>query len=213
MRRKKYVPAEPNQVSILGQSAPYFGPNNLTVRAGETVTFKNDDFVLHTVTSTSSADDPTPDGVFDTGLLNGSESAQVTFDEPGTYNYFCSIPPDERSSHRNRVTSPLFFFLHSRIFENFIASDCKSLAMSLSYNDRLALLQHAISKYDSESVLKEKLKGVMSDKDIERGIDTLIATQKVRRIGPDVIQNNESAAGELPELSDDLKELVEKLGA
>jgi hypothetical protein len=83
--------------------------------------------------------------------------------------------------------------------------------MSLSYNDRLALLQHAISKYDSEPVLKEKLKIVMSEKDIERGIDTLIATQKVRRIGPDVIQNNESAMGELPELSDNLKEIVDGL--
>jgi hypothetical protein len=83
--------------------------------------------------------------------------------------------------------------------------------MSLSYNDRLALLQHAIGKYDSEPVLKEKLRGVMSEKDIERGIDTLIATQKVRRIGPDMIQNNESATGELPELPDNLKELVEKL--
>lgn len=83
--------------------------------------------------------------------------------------------------------------------------------MSLSYNDRLTLLQHVISKYDSEPVLKEKLKGVMSDKDIERGIDTLIATQKVRRIGPDVIQNNESAIGELPELSDDLKDIVDRL--
>ena len=83
--------------------------------------------------------------------------------------------------------------------------------MSLSYNDRLALLQHAISKYDSEPVIKEKLKGVVSEKDVERGIDTLIATQKVRRIGPDVIQNNESAAGELPELPDHLKEIVDRL--
>lgn len=83
--------------------------------------------------------------------------------------------------------------------------------MSLSYNDRLTLLQHAIGKYDSEPVIKEKLKGVMSEKDIERGIDTLIATQKVRRIGPDVIQNNESATGELPELSDDLKQIVDRL--
>lgn len=83
--------------------------------------------------------------------------------------------------------------------------------MSLSYNDRLALLQYAISKYDSEPVLKEKLKGIMSEKDLERGIDTLIATQKVRRIGPDIIQNNESAMVDLPELSDDLKKLVEKL--
>jgi hypothetical protein len=81
----------------------------------------------------------------------------------------------------------------------------------LSYNDKLALLQHAIGKYDSEPVLKEKLKDVISEKDIERGIDTLIATQKVRRIGPDVIQNNESATGELPELPDNLKELVDRL--
>lgn len=83
--------------------------------------------------------------------------------------------------------------------------------MSLSYNDRLALLQHVIGKYDSEAVLKEKLKSVMSEKDVERCIDTLIATQKVRRIGPDVIQNNESATGELPELPDNLKEIVNSL--
>lgn len=83
--------------------------------------------------------------------------------------------------------------------------------MSLSYTDRLALLQHAISKYDSEPLLKEKLKGVLSEKEVERGIDALIATQKVRRIGPDVIQNNQSATGELSELPDHLKEIVEKL--
>ena len=84
-------------------------------------------------------------------------------------------------------------------------------AMSLSHDEKLALLQHAISKYDLEATLKEKLAGVLSAKEIERSIDTLIATQRVRRIGPDVIQNNESAMGELPELPDHLKEIVEKL--
>lgn len=83
--------------------------------------------------------------------------------------------------------------------------------MSLSYDDKLVLLQHAIAKYDSENVLKEKLQDVLAAKDVERGIDTLIATQKVRRIGPDIIQNNVSAMGELPELPDHLKEIVEKL--
>ncbi|MEO9295404.1 MAG: hypothetical protein ABI347_07375 [Nitrososphaera sp.] len=83
--------------------------------------------------------------------------------------------------------------------------------MSLSYDDKLVLLQHAISKYDLEATLKEKLKDLLSAKEVERGIDTLIATQRVRRIGPDVIQNNESAMGELPELPDHLKEIVEKL--
>lgn len=83
--------------------------------------------------------------------------------------------------------------------------------MQLSFDDKLVLLQHAISKYDSEAALKEKLKDVLSTKDVERGIDTLIATQRVRRIGPDVIQNNESAVGELPELPDHLKEVVDNL--
>lgn len=89
---------EPNHVSILGQSAPYFGPNDLSVKAGDTVTFTNTDFVLHTVTSIASQDDPTPDGVFDTGLINSGESAEVTFDEPGTYDYFCSIHPQMRGT-------------------------------------------------------------------------------------------------------------------
>jgi plastocyanin len=92
------TPSEPNQVSILGQAAPYFGPNNLNVRAGERVTFVNSDFVLHTATSIASQDDPTPDGVFDTGLLNNGESTEVTFDEAGTYNYFCSIHPQMRGT-------------------------------------------------------------------------------------------------------------------
>jgi hypothetical protein len=83
--------------------------------------------------------------------------------------------------------------------------------MPLSFDDKLVLLQHTISKYDSEAALKEKLKDVLSAKEVERGIDTLIATQRVRRIGPDVIQNNESAVGELPELPDHLKEIADRI--
>ena len=53
----------------------------------------------------------------------------------------------------------------------------------LAYDDKLILLQFAIDKYDSENALKEKLKDILSVKEIERGIDTLVGTQKVRRIG------------------------------
>jgi propanediol dehydratase small subunit len=81
----------------------------------------------------------------------------------------------------------------------------------LSMNDKLVLLQYAIDKYDSENVLKEKLKDTLPAKDIERTIDTLIGTQKVRRIGADVLQNNVSHTGELPELPDHLKAIVENL--
>jgi len=82
---------------------------------------------------------------------------------------------------------------------------------SLSMNDKLLLLQYAITKYDSESLLKEKLKDVLTPKDIERGIDTLIGTQKVRRIGADILQNNISHTGELPEPPDHLRQIVDGL--
>jgi hypothetical protein len=82
---------------------------------------------------------------------------------------------------------------------------------NLSYNDKLVLLQYAIDKYDSENLLKEKLKDILTPKEIERGIDTLIGTQKVRRIGPDVIQNNTSHTGGLPELPMSLQDIVGRL--
>ncbi len=82
---------------------------------------------------------------------------------------------------------------------------------SLSVDDKLILLQYAINKYDSENVLKEKLKAVLSPKEIERGIDTLIGTQRVRRIGANVLQNNISHTGELPALPDNLKSIIEGL--
>ena len=82
---------------------------------------------------------------------------------------------------------------------------------NLSLNDRLILLQYAIIKYETENILIEKLKNILPLKDIERGIDTLIGTQKVRRIGPDVLQNNVSHTGELPELPTNLKSIIDGL--
>ena len=77
----------------------------------------------------------------------------------------------------------------------------------LSSNDKLILLQYAISKYEEENVLIEKLKNILNQKDIDRSIATLIGTQKVRRIGPDVLQNNVSHTGELPDLPEHLKSI------
>jgi hypothetical protein len=82
---------------------------------------------------------------------------------------------------------------------------------NLGYNDKLILLQYAIDKYDSENLLKEKLKDFLTQKEVERGIDTLIGTQRVRRIGPDVIQNNTSHTGGLPELPASLQDIVQKI--
>ena len=82
---------------------------------------------------------------------------------------------------------------------------------NLSYNDKLLLLQYAINKYQTENTLTDKLRNILDQKDIDKGIDTLIGTQKVRRIGSDILQNNISHTGELPELPIHLKQIVDSL--
>ncbi|HXV51249.1 MAG TPA: hypothetical protein VD689_03905 [Nitrosopumilaceae archaeon] len=80
----------------------------------------------------------------------------------------------------------------------------------LSFNDKLILVQYAIQKYENEATLLEKLKTALSEKDAQRSIDTLIGTQRVRRIGPEILQNNESHT-ELPDLPDHLKPIIDSL--
>ncbi|MFB5630429.1 MAG: hypothetical protein ACE5RN_02455 [Nitrosopumilaceae archaeon] len=80
----------------------------------------------------------------------------------------------------------------------------------LSTNEKMILIQYAIKKYENEEELLTKLTSILPQKDIQIGIDTLIGTQKVRRIGPEILQNNESHT-ELPELPENLIPLLEKL--
>ena len=74
----------------------------------------------------------------------------------------------------------------------------------------MILIQYAIRKYENEEIMLEKLKTILSEKDIQRNLATLIGTQKVRRIGPEILQNNESHT-EIPDLPDNLKLIIEKL--
>ena len=77
-------------------------------------------------------------------------------------------------------------------------------------NEKMILVQYAIKKYESEEIVIEKLKTILSEKDIQRNLDTLIGTQRVRRIGPEILENNESHT-EIPDLPDNLKSIVEQL--
>ena len=69
----------------------------------------------------------------------------------------------------------------------------------LSMNEKMIIVQYAIEKYEKEEELFQKLSTTLSEKDIQRSLDTLIGTQRVRRIGPEIVQNNTSHT-ELPEL-------------
>jgi len=55
------------------------------VPVGTTVTWTNEDDMVHTVTSTTK--------VFSSSELNTGQSFSYTFTTPGTYPYFCALHP------------------------------------------------------------------------------------------------------------------------
>lgn len=77
-----------------------FAPERLTVKAGTTVTWTDDEPVTHTVTSgTVAGVDATsglrasesPDGTFDGRLAGAGATFAHRFADPGEFSYFCSI--------------------------------------------------------------------------------------------------------------------------
>ncbi len=74
-----------------------FAPANLTIRAGQTVTWRNAGAMVHTSTcDPATAQRPEhavlPDGAapWDSGLIRTGESWSHTFDVAGEYAYFCT---------------------------------------------------------------------------------------------------------------------------
>ena len=66
-------------------------PPSVTINAGDTVEWTNSDTAAHTVTGGSPADGPS--GVFDSSLVLGGAQYAFTFDEAGSYDYFCMVHP------------------------------------------------------------------------------------------------------------------------
>ena len=63
-----------------------FSPTTLTVSAGTTVTWVNNDTAAHTVTA--------DDGSFDSGNIAPGESFTHTFDTAGSFSYHCTYHPN-----------------------------------------------------------------------------------------------------------------------
>jgi amicyanin len=62
-----------------------FTPQRITVKAGTTVTWINEDDVPHTIASSSK--------FFKSKALDTMDKFSFTFTTPGTYDYFCSLHP------------------------------------------------------------------------------------------------------------------------
>jgi len=63
-----------------------FGPATITISAGGTVTWTNNDDVPHVVSSDDNK-------LFKSKALDTDDHFSFTFTKPGTYNYYCAIHP------------------------------------------------------------------------------------------------------------------------
>jgi plastocyanin len=64
-----------------------FGPKDLSVPVGTTVTWVNNGTKKHSATA--------DDGSFDTGLFTPGQSKSVTFSKPGKFAYYCQLHGDK----------------------------------------------------------------------------------------------------------------------
>jgi YVTN family beta-propeller protein len=62
-----------------------FGPQSITIRKGDSITWSNDDGAPHTVTF--------KDGSADSKSISPGKTFTRTFDRAGTYDYFCTFHP------------------------------------------------------------------------------------------------------------------------
>jgi plastocyanin len=74
------------------ESGVPFEPYTVTIPAGTSLRWENQDFVLHTATSGTPSSGPTD--AFDTGFITqGEYSAAIRLEEPGEYPYYCVLHP------------------------------------------------------------------------------------------------------------------------
>ncbi len=73
--------------SLVFMQSNAFQPEELSISAGTTVTWTNEDLDEHTVTAGTRE---SPSGLFDETVPPGGVFS-FTFEEPGTYEYFCRI--------------------------------------------------------------------------------------------------------------------------
>lgn len=80
----------------MSDNAPFYAPDKITIKAGQTVEWINNGDTIHSVsTETANAQNPKdvslPAGAkaFDSGFVAPGSKYDYTFTVPGTYHYFC----------------------------------------------------------------------------------------------------------------------------
>ena len=68
-----------------------FIPSKVSINAGDTISWTNDDTAVHTTTGGSISTGTT--GTFDSGLIQSGVEYKYTFASAGTFDYFCVVHP------------------------------------------------------------------------------------------------------------------------
>jgi plastocyanin len=69
----------------------FYTPSNLTIQGNTTVTWTNNDTVLHTVTSGKPNEGPS--NLFDSSLIESNNQFNYTFSDEGQFKYYCTLHP------------------------------------------------------------------------------------------------------------------------
>lgn len=81
------LPPEAENSHLIGQKNKQFSQDRLTVKAGDQVTFSNQDPFFHNIFSLSDA------ATFDLGSYPKGQSRTITLDNPGEVEVECAIHP------------------------------------------------------------------------------------------------------------------------
>ena len=81
--------AQPKVVTVVIRAFK-FEPATVTVHAGDTVEWKNEDIVPHTATADGNPEKP----AFDSGTIKTGAAWRYVAPEKGTYNYTCTLHPN-----------------------------------------------------------------------------------------------------------------------
>jgi len=74
-----------HKVSIANMA---FNPAKLTIKAGDSVEWKNRDSAEHTATDKGKT--------WDTGILRRNKTSTIVFNTPGEFDYYCAVHPNMR---------------------------------------------------------------------------------------------------------------------
>jgi len=81
------TPTADKNSTIISQNFAY-SPQEVRVKAGQTVTFTNKDLVGHSVTSENGSS-------FDTGVIDSNQTITFTApNTPGSYPFYCTVHPN-----------------------------------------------------------------------------------------------------------------------